>query len=673
MGQLARRRGSGRLTAMAALWGAGVLALAPDAGFGREQDVPDLSLEELSQIRVIRTPKLSANPEYVPSAVSILTRQDIQTFGWRTLADALRTLNGFNVTNDHTYAYAGVRGVSPAGDYRSRVQVLIDGLSVNENIYASSSIDSAFPVDLDLVDHIEIIRGPSASVFGGDSTFGVINVVTRRGGSLKGFELSGSQASGRASEGRVTWGGVTESGADVLVSYTGAYAAGRRLRLADEAWLGTNVAQGVEGETAGKFFARMSSGDWRATLIHSVRDRSVPTGTYGTDLNDTGHREADRYTLAEVNNEIRLARQLSLQSRLYAGQYEFRGDYPYTYPPYVLNRDRVVGQWWGFESRLVATAWNHHTWTGGFEYKADLRQNQHNDDLGYGCFGISTTPCLDDRRQSRQAGIYLQDEIAVADSTHLTFGLRYDHATSMRSHWSPRLGLVMRNDAGGTFKLLYATAFSDPSVYQRFYSLPTFGVGNPAVRSESMRSLDLTWEQRLGAGSRLTATAYFFRLRDMLAQDSASGLTTNFPGVTGRGLEFEFEQRWSNLTALRAGYSLSLPSLDGGALENSSRHQFHANLSVPLGHPDWRAGLEGQALSRRRTGLADTWVPGYGVANANILYRPSNRPWEMALGVYNLTDHHYRDPVALDTTLAGTRDRMVQLGRTLRLKFTTWF
>ncbi len=57
---------------------------------------------------------------------SVLTRADIRAYGWRTLADALRTLNGYTITSDHTYSFVGVRGVSAPGDYRSRLQLLID-------------------------------------------------------------------------------------------------------------------------------------------------------------------------------------------------------------------------------------------------------------------------------------------------------------------------------------------------------------------------------------------------------------------------------------------------------------------------------------------------------------------------------------------------------------------
>ena len=82
--------------------------------------------------------------------------------------------------------------------------------------------------------------------------------------------------------------------------------------------------------------------------------------------------------------------------------------------------------------------------------------------------------------------------ITIGDSTYLTLGLRHDRQSGMPGHWSPRLGLVHQNNSGGIFKFLYATAFSDPTVYQRFYSTPTFAVGNPDLVPERMRSIELS-------------------------------------------------------------------------------------------------------------------------------------------------------------------------------------
>ena len=103
-----------------------------------------MALEDLLKVNIVSAPKFAENPDQIPSVVSILTAEDIRLYGWQTLGAALRSLQGFNVTDNHTHAYGGVRGISQPGDYRPRLQILIDGQSINENIYASAPVTSAF-------------------------------------------------------------------------------------------------------------------------------------------------------------------------------------------------------------------------------------------------------------------------------------------------------------------------------------------------------------------------------------------------------------------------------------------------------------------------------------------------------------------------------------------------
>jgi iron complex outermembrane receptor protein len=319
------------------------------------------------------------------------------------------------------------------------------------------------------------------------------------------------------------------------------------------------------------------------------------------------------------------------------------------------------------------TSWQGQRWTTGIEYKGNTRQSQKNEDVGYGCYGFTDTACLDDRRKSRQFSFYAQNEITIGESTYLTLGLRHDRQSDMPGHWSPRLGLVHQNDSGGIFKFLYATAFSDPTVYQRFYTTPTYAVGNPDLVPERMRSIDLSWEQRLGARTRLTSSLYIFRIQDLLGLDAATGLSANLPDVIGRGMELELQHRWLNSAALRIGYTLQQPSTVSTYIENVARHSLRGNFSFPVFSTQWLAGVEGQVFSRRQTGDNGNWVSGYGVANANLTYQPSGKDWDIALGVYNLFDHQYDDPVGLDKTLAGSRAQIPQIGRSFRLKFTAHF
>lgn len=664
-----------RLRPLAGLVGsavcAGALLPLPALAAARLDGI-DMSLEELAEVRILATPKFAEDAEHSPTAISIVTAADIRTFGWRTLADVLRSLQGFTVTDDHTYSYAGVRGVSAPGDYRQRFQVLIDGMSVNENIYASVPVDAALPLDLDLVERIEVIRGPSASVYGGDSMFGVINLVTRSGGSVNGNEAALSVGSGRDGRARLTHGGETEGGVGYLVSMSGFNAHGQGLNFPDMA--AGNVdpqARRVRGEDGLRAFAQLRANDWRATLLHSERDRIVPTGSYATDFNDPAHREKDTFSLAEFAAIQALDGNTTLHERVYVGRYQYRGKFPYTYPAdYVINRDDATGEWWGLEGRLVSRAWAGQRWTVGMEYRDNLRQYQKNADVGFGCYDVSAAACLDSHQRSRLFNVYAQDEINLTVSTLLTLGLRFDRRFNGGEHWSPRVGLVHETETAGIFKLLYASAFRDPTVYERLYTTPTFVYGNPEIRPERMQSVEGTWEKRVGNG-RAMASVYFFRIKDLIAPD-ADGIVQNSGQLTGKGLEVEFEQRFAERYSLRTGYTLQQPHAPNGRPDNAPRHMFKANLGADLGG-GFFSGLEGQYVSRRLTAEGSRHVGGYSLFNLNVRYVPSGRRWEMALGFYNLFDVRFSDPVATDLTVAGPRWSVPQIGRTALLTTTLFF
>ncbi len=658
----------------AGLW----LAAAP----AQALDAIDMSLEDLLQVSIVSAPKFTENPDQIPSVVSIISAADIRLYGWRTLGAALRSLQGFNVTDDHTYAYGGVRGISQPGDYRPRQQILIDGQSMNDNIYASAPVDSAFPLDLGLIERIEVIRGPSAAIYGGDAMFGVINVVTRSGTSV-GRVASLKLGSGADRRLRLSWGGQV-GGADVLVSATSFGVHGRTLSVDDVNGDGSRRdLHRVGGEDGGQLFAKVRGSDWSFSLIHSKRERVVPTASYDTIADDHGHAETDTYTLLNLGKEWKLNAANTLHQRLYLGDYRYDGVFPYDYSadpaiadPRLMNVDLAKGSWWGIENRLVNTRWNGQRITLGIEYKSNWRQNQRNSDRGYGCVstsGVSSDPCLNDQRSSQQVSVMAQDEIQIGSATLLTIGASYDHVSQFGSFWSPRLGVTHDAGQAGIFKLLYGTAFRVPSVYERYYTSPSFSYGNPALVPEKMRSLEVAWEKRFTQQSRLTASVYHFHIARMVTTDENGTTVNDGSKVEATGLELEYEQRWSNGSRLRTGYSIQHAADATRRFDNSPRHMVKANLGLPTGIPHLMAGLESQWISARTADYGTQKVPSYLLANLNLLYTPAGQPWEIALGIYNLFDRHYTDPVATDEILGARRWQIPQFGRSAMLRTTLHF
>ena len=165
------RRLAGSLVAVAALCLPNPVT-AQDATTSR-QPVSEMSMQDLMSVEVVST--ASKFPQAIreaPASITVVTAEEIRRFGYRTLGDVLRSVRGFYTTYDRNYAYVGMRGFARPGDYNTRVLLLVDGHRLNDDIFDQAPIGTDFPIDLSLVERVEVIRGPASSLYGTNALFG---------------------------------------------------------------------------------------------------------------------------------------------------------------------------------------------------------------------------------------------------------------------------------------------------------------------------------------------------------------------------------------------------------------------------------------------------------------------------------------------------------------------
>jgi outer membrane receptor for ferrienterochelin and colicins len=119
-----------------------------------------------------------------PASISVVTREELATRPYITLIDAVRDLEGVDVgeTSDKT----GQKTISMRGMGSDYTLILIDGRRQNNHgdIYPNSFGGNQFNhiPPLDMIERIEVIRGPASTLYGADALGGVINVITRKVG-----------------------------------------------------------------------------------------------------------------------------------------------------------------------------------------------------------------------------------------------------------------------------------------------------------------------------------------------------------------------------------------------------------------------------------------------------------------------------------------------------------
>ncbi|MEZ5635093.1 TonB-dependent receptor [Nitrosomonas sp.] len=148
----------------------------------------DLSIEDLMQIEVTTVSRRSQKLSEVPSAVFVITQEDIQRSGATSIPDALRMAPGVQVERVSTDKWAvSIRGFN--GVYANKLQVLMDGRSVYNPMFAGVQWEQQDTL-LEDIERIEVIRGPAAAVWGANAVNGVINIITKQAADTQGSLLT---------------------------------------------------------------------------------------------------------------------------------------------------------------------------------------------------------------------------------------------------------------------------------------------------------------------------------------------------------------------------------------------------------------------------------------------------------------------------------------------------
>ncbi len=611
-----------------------------------------------------------------PSNVSIVTAADIKMYGYRNLPDILRSVPGFFVTNDRNYSYLGVRGFGRPGDYNTRVLLLVDGHRLNDNVYDQAPIGTDFPVDVDLIDRVEIIRGPSSSIYGANAFFAVINVITRRGRDLKGFELSGEAASFDTYKGRVSYGTRFQNGSEMLLSGSYFNSGGQNLFFKEFDRPSTNhgVAHDLDGDEYHDVYTKFSFQDFSLEGAYHSRQKEVPTASYNTIFNDPRFNTVDERAYMDMKYEHTFEGGWGINARAYYDHFDFNGDYPYygigpeVPTNSILNKDFGNSESVGTELQLTKRLFESHQLLLGTEYRSNFIQSLRNYDEDP--FVIYN----DLNKNTFLWAAYLQDEYQILKNLILNAGVRYDQYENLDGTVNPRLALIYHPYDKTAIKLIYGQAFRPPNTYELFFYDGTTQKANPNLQPETITTYELVWEQYLGKYLRMTAAGFYNDINDLISlqSDPRDGLLVfqNLQDVTAKGFEWELQGKFARGIEARISYAFvtTEDKQTGKTLTNSPEHQAKLNLSLPLFQDKLFLGTEFHYMSPRKT-LAGKETDDVVVTNVTLFGHNLLKNLDVSASVYNLFDQKFGDPGSLE----HREDVIFQDGISFRVKLTYSF
>lgn len=591
--------------------------------------------------------KYDQKTHQAPAAITIITAEQIRKYGYRNFSQILESVPGLFTNTDRNYGYVGIRGLNRPGDYNTRVLILIDNHRLHDSVYDQAGVGTELPIDVDLIDRVEVIKGPASSLYGTNAFLGVINVITKRGRDIKGVELSGEASSFNTYRGRLTYGNKFSNGVEMALSGSYSGSEGHR-ELFYPAFSSTNngVAKDSDRDNLYYYSGKLSYSDFTFTGGYQWRKKGVPTAAFGTVFNDQRFKTVDERWYMDLTYQHEFFNQLNIKARLYYDYYYYHGFYPYDYSgagitPFTLNKDVVQAQWAGGELTATKRFFDRHRVTIGTEYRNNFIVNQSNRDID------PPATYLDDKRQSSFVAGYVQDEWSITDQLVLHAGFRHDQYSTFGGTTNPRAGLIYTWQ-NTTVKLLYGQAFRAPTAYEQFYAPGATVKTNPNLKPEKLHTYELVLEQYLGRHMRALGSLYQYNISNLIvwATDSTgTSFFDNSDDITARGVELTLEGKWPTGLEGRVSYALQTSHTEQTKqrLTNSPQHLVKTNLIIPLIPDKVFVGFEGRYTSSRLTLAGNNASPFY-ILNVSLFSQQLVKGWELSAHINNLVNQKYGYP-----------------------------
>lgn len=607
-----------------ALWFSSVVQAAgpPDDSALKNQidALKGVPVEELLNIEVSSVSKRSERLVDVPSAIQVITAEDIRRSGATSLPEALRLASNLQVAQVDSRQWAiSARGFN--APLSNKLLVLIDGRVVYTPLFAGVFWDVQ-NVMLEDIDRIEVISGPGATLWGANAVNGVISVISKSAKETQGGLVTGGGGSFVHGFGSLRYGGKLAE--DV---YYRVYGMG----------FDRDRTLTASGDGAGDSW-RLGQGGFRTDWLPEH-------GNVGTFQGDFYAGRIAQENAPEIN--------VNGQNLLGRFKHPFSTDSDFTVQVFWDRTWRQIPNTFSEELntfdvdvQMRHTLFERHKVIWGAEYRLNLDDVENSQILAF----------LPPQKDLQLFSGFVQDEIElVREKLFLTVGSKFEHNEYSGVEVQPSARMAYRIGRNHTIWAAVSRAVRSPSRIDTEYFIPGatgyfLHGGGDLFKSEQLLAYELGYRTELG--SRLTASVstFYHDYDDVRSVEPIPGrpgeyIVANQLRAETYGAEFSATYRAADWWRLRGGYTLfkkrivvEAADLNAGAGEgNDPHHQFLLQSMVTLpGDVDLDAVLR-YVDSLNQPGPL---VPAYLTMDLRVAWRP-RKDLELSIVGQNLLDNQH--------------------------------
>ncbi len=411
---------------------------------------------------VVTATRLEEPLEQVPSTVTVVSEEEIQTRQYRTVEEILRSIPGVDVQRSGSLGKlttVRIRGANP-----TQIQVLIDGVRVKSPTTGDFDFGD---LTVDNIERIEVVRGPQSTLYGADAIGGVINIITKKGTGKPKFSVSFEGGNFETFRERASLDG-TVGKADYALAFSRTDTNGQ---FDNDQYNNTTFSGRVGYQVLDN--ARLS---FIARYMNA--EKGIPFDTIFPDFDPEKDRsQEDDFLLLTTQWEHAVFPWWDYRLRLSTVD----SDLTFKDPPDVsqidINRKEVEWQN-NFHYKDLDTL------TVGFEWRKEKGTSEN---FFFGFFDVFD-------RSVTLRSFFAQNQLRLFQRLFLTAGVRVDDHSTFGTEVTPRVAAAYLLQATGTkFRASYGEGFRAPTLNELFFP----GFGNPNLQPEESKSWDVGFEQRL--------------------------------------------------------------------------------------------------------------------------------------------------------------------------------
>ncbi len=601
------------------------------------QQILAMSLEELMTTPVTISTQTRQPLSKAPSVVSVITAEDIRATGAANLTDILQGVPGVHLRVNQ-FGYRPL--VSLRGAAAKNALIMVNGAPMRDLIWATGIFWKGLPASM--IERVEIIRGPGSALYGSDASSGVINVITKTAGTIRGSEAGARLDS---FDTQTVWlqHGAEWNGYDIGLTVEASTTDGPRPFIARDRLNQSGHAE--LGYDNLDLRLAVSRDHWRVLAEHMQKD-DYGIGITGGSYLDPVTRANDRLTgIAWLYDNPGIAPDWGLKAELrYRDLAYSSGNGFWDVPGTFLSEQRAAEQRFNAEAGLTYAGFRNHrlSFGGGYVWQ-DLYEVERIDN------GVPTFFAPEQSR--RNSYLYLQDVWQLSEAWELTAGARYDRFSDVGGTLNPRAGLVWQTSDRLTTKLMVGRAFRAPS-FLELYAQTGATTPNASLKPEESTTWDLSFAYRASRNLNLGVTFFDYLQKNPIVD--AGGTFRNVDPHRIQGIELE--ATWQASHTLRLSGNLTSRRVDD---EQFTRLRVPDHFAIPRQDaylradwafkPKWNWNLQANWTGKRTKAANDT-RPALGpqtVLDTTVRYFHGS-VWEFAAGIRNLFDEDARE-------YAGTR------------------